>query len=64
MLLKFSIRRSVDQLPSARTVNCWIRADGSDTRRAGPLAQATSSSAHDAIAAQRVQLAQRVLVIV
>src|SRR5688572_14931750 len=43
MLLKFSIRSSADQLPSARTLSCWSRAEGSDTRRTGPLVQAVRS---------------------
>src|SRR5688500_812110 len=48
MLLKFSMRRSTDQRPSARTVSCWMSAEGSDTRRTGPLEHEASSATSDA----------------
>src|SRR5690606_9589714 len=41
---------------SARTVSCWMRAEGSDTRRTGPLAQAPTSATTSTAAIQRPQV--------
>src|SRR4249919_1060125 len=51
MLLKFSMRRSTDQLPSARTVSCWMLAVGSETRRTGPLLHADNAMQHSTASA-------------
>src|SRR5690606_12076048 len=59
MLLKLSRRRSSDQLPSARTLSCWMPAAGSETRRTGPpLPQAASRSMQRAVAAMAAKVAR------
>src|SRR5690606_33289062 len=48
-----------DQRPSARTLSCWMLAEGSETRRTGPLLpQAASTSMERVVAAMAAKVAR------